>query len=52
MNFFPKLPLLLTEVQILIKKLKLQDLYDASTPEVRKWKHDNIHLWKEKTPSV
>jgi len=21
---------------------------DASTPKVRKWTHDNIHLWKEK----
>jgi len=23
-------------------------MYDASTPEVRKWIHENIHLWIEK----
>ena len=28
--------------------LKLEDLYDASTPEVRKWMHENVQLWKEK----
>ena len=28
---------------------ELADLYDASTPDVKQWMHDNIHLWKEKT---
>ena len=27
---------------------QLADLYDASTPEVRKWMHENVHLWNEK----
>ena len=31
---------------------QLLDLYDASPPEVRKWMHENVHLWKEKTPIV
>jgi len=28
---------------------ELSDLYDDSTPEVRKWMNDHIDLWKEKT---
>jgi len=31
---------------------QLADLYDASTPEVRKWMHENVDLWKEKTEST
>ena len=27
---------------------QLADLYDASPPEVRKWMHENVDLWKEK----
>jgi len=27
---------------------QLADLYDASTPEVRKWMYENVHLWNEK----
>jgi len=26
---------------------ELADLYDASSPEVQQWMHENIHLWRE-----
>jgi len=26
----------------------LEDLYDDSPPEERKWMHENIDMWKEK----
>lgn len=31
---------------------QLADLYDASSDEVNKWMHDNIHMWKEKPPTI
>jgi len=30
-----------------VRVYELHDLCDASTPEVGKWMHENVELWKE-----
>ena len=39
------LPLTMVQMQGLILQ-ELQDLYDASNDEVRKWIHENVQLWE------